>query len=232
LRRHLIQQSVTHIELPFPRWARRPAWRTIRDIAGIGWQSLFRLYFGLEIRGQQFLDKLSGPVIFVANHTSHLDTLALLAALPHQWRRRVAVAAAADYWFGAGSRSRSRLLGMASAGAFHLFPFSRGQALEPSLCYLGELIDEGWSILIYPEGTRSASGRIAPFKHGIGWIARAMQVPIVPVALAGCFEALPRGRRLPRPSHLRVSFGDPCLPPFQEESTAIANLLEQRVREA
>src|SRR5207237_8274343 len=95
-----------------------------------------------------------------------------------------------------------------SACLFHAFPCSRTDAVEPSLRYLGELMDEGWSVLIYPEGTRGSTGQMGSFKGGIGVIARAMQVPIVPLGLSGCFEALPPGRRLPRRARLRVLFGE------------------------
>src|SRR5262249_38640063 len=135
--------------------------------------------------------------------------------------------AAADYWFRPGLSALSALV---PALIYNAFPFSRTDAVEASLRYLGELIDEGWSVLIYPEGTRSPTGQMVPFKGGIGLIARAMQVPIVPVALSGCFEALAKHRRLPRPARIGVVFGEPVLPPFTEEPAAIAGMLEGRLR--
>jgi long-chain acyl-CoA synthetase len=231
LRSRLAGQSPAATRLPFPRWARRPFWCGVRRLLGVAWRPLFRFYFPERSEGQEHLRGLSGPVFFIANHTSNLDTPALLAALPGRWRRRVAVAAAADYWFRPGWGLLGGLPGAVSACVYHAFPFSRTDAVEASLRYLGELMDEGWSVLIYPEGTRSRTGQLGPFKGGIGLLARAMQVPVVPVALVGCIEALPKGRHFPRPARIRVRFGPPCLPPFVEAPDVIAAQLEQRVRE-
>jgi long-chain acyl-CoA synthetase len=213
----------------FPRWARRPSWATARGFLGLMWRPLFRAYCPEHVQGS--LDGVAGPVLFIANHTSHLDTPAVLAALPRRWRRRTAVAAAADHWFGTGRGLRGRLMASTACLLCHAFPFSRTDAVEPSLRYLGELLDDGWSVLLYPEGTRSTTGGMGQFRPGIGLIARAVQVPVVPVALSGCYRALPKGRFLPRPARIDVAFGEPCRPPFRDGPAAIATLLEQRVRD-
>jgi long-chain acyl-CoA synthetase len=230
LRRQFTEKPAAAARPSFPRWARRPAWSALRRLLGLTWRPLFRFYDRLEVGGREHLAPLAGPAIFIANHTSNLDTPAILAAMPTERRRRMAVAAAADYWFRGDRGFFGALPGVLSAAVYHAFPFSRTDAVEPSLRYLAELIDEGWSILIYPEGRRSRTGEMVPFKGGIGVIARAMQVPVVPMAVSGCFEALPAGRRFPRPARLRVEFGEPIMPPFQDGPESIAAMLEEHVR--
>jgi long-chain acyl-CoA synthetase len=89
------------------------------------------------------------------------------------------------------------------------FPFSREGNIRPTLEHCAWLLDQGWSILIYPEGTRSASGTLAPFKAGAGLLAVELGVPVVPVHLAGSAEILPKGRTLPRRGRVQVHFGQP-----------------------
>jgi long-chain acyl-CoA synthetase len=229
--RRRVRERAAGAERPcFPYWARRAVCGALRGLLRLAWGSLFRLCFPQRTTGLGHLATLSGPAVFIANHGSHLDTPALLMALPGKWRRRLAVAAAADYWFRRDRGPARRLGGAASALLYNAFPFSRTDAIEPSLRYLGELLDDGWSVLIYPEGTRSETGRMGPFKGGIGLIARAMQVPVVPVGLSGTFKALPKGRRVPRPTRLRVVFGEPCRPPFPDDPARVTALLEERVR--
>jgi long-chain acyl-CoA synthetase len=231
VRRRIGERAPGTAQPAFPCWARRPVWSVVRRLLGITWRPLFRFYWPLHCQGREHLDGVTGPVIFIANHTSNLDTPALLAALPGKFRRHMAVAAAADYWFGGDRGLVGRLTGPVSALCYHAFPFSRTDAIEPSLRYVGELIDEGWSLLLYPEGTRSPTGRMGPFRGGIGQIARAMQVPVVPVALSGVFEALGKGHRIPRPGRIHVRFGAPCLPPWPNDTGQITAQLEVRVRE-
>src|SRR5262249_3184081 len=171
LRRQVAGGATTATEFPLPRWATRPFWRGVRGLLDCVWGPLLRGYHRQECRGLEHLEGLRGPAIFIANHTSNLDTPAILAAMPAKWRRRVAVAAAADYWFAPDQGLTGRLAGPLAALLYNAFPFSRTDAVEASLRYLGELVDDGWSILLYPEGGRSDTGQMCPFKKGIGLIA-------------------------------------------------------------
>jgi 1-acyl-sn-glycerol-3-phosphate acyltransferase len=155
-----------------------------------------------HVTGQHWLAGLDGQAIFVANHASHLDTPLLLRALPARWRAQVVVAAAADY-FAPGSWR-----GCTAALLFNTFPVERGAA-RTALARCAGLLEQGWSLLIYPEGTRSADGRPGPFHGGAGLLAAREEVPVVPVYLGGVFAVLPKGRSVPRPGPVQVRFGPP-----------------------
>ncbi len=155
-----------------------------------------------EVTGRHWLADLSTPAIFVANHSSHLDSLVLLRALPGAWRARVAVAAAADY-FAPGSWQ-----GCGAALLFNAFPISR-TAARSALDRCTALLAVGWSLLIYPEGTRSPDGAMGPFHGGAGLLAARSGVPVVPVYLGGLHAVLPKKGRVPRPGAVQVRFGPP-----------------------
>ena len=155
------------------------------------------------VKGAARLEEIDGPVMLIANHTSHVDTVSILRALPPALRRKTAVAAAADYFY------RSRLGGAFSSLLLNTFAFSRSGNIRASLERCGELMDGGWSILIYPEGTRSPDGRLLPFKSGIGLLARGLHVSVVPIAVSGGHEILPKGAGLPRRGPAAVEFGSP-----------------------
>ncbi len=155
------------------------------------------------VEGREHLQDLTLPALFVANHGSHLDTPSILRALPARIRRRTAVAAAADYFY------RSRPAGFALSLALNAFPFSREGTVRASLSHCGKLVEDGWSLLIYPEGTRSCTGEMLPFKSGIGLLATELQIPIVPIAVEGTCAILPKGSRWPRPGPVAVKIGTP-----------------------
>jgi 1-acyl-sn-glycerol-3-phosphate acyltransferase len=189
----------------FPtEWARsRPA-RAAREVvlrAGLG--PLVRRETAVDVQGRDVFDGIEGPVIIVANHSSHLDTALLLTTLPVEWQRRVTVGAAADYFFDAWWRA------VGSALAFATFPIERhgiGLSTTPS-----KLLAAGWSIVMFPEGTRSPDGWTRRFRPGAAALAAAHRVPIVPVGLSGSYAAMPRGRNWPGPDRppVHVRFGRP-----------------------
>ncbi|MCQ8117998.1 AMP-binding protein [Methylomonas rosea] len=154
-----------------------------------------------DVKGLEHLEQVKFPVMFIANHASHVDTVSLLRALPWPVRRRLCIAAAADYFF-----SQKLIAGLLSL-SINAFAFSRDGSIRGSLDHCGELMDNGWSLLIYPEGTRSSDGRLLRFKPGIGYLATELGVPVIPVAISGGHKILPKGARWPVRSSVQVCFG-------------------------
>ena len=150
------------------------------------------------VHGREYLDSVRGPAIFVANHSSHLDTPLILGALPRRITENLAVGAAADYFFD------SRTIAAVTTLLFNAFPVERrGSRRGRSLAT--ELVDQGWSLLLYPEGSRTVDGWLTAFKLGAAQLCAMKHVPAVPIALRGTFAAMPRGRRWPRPGRPRVT---------------------------
>lgn len=159
------------------------------------------------VTGLEYLENLEGPVVFVANHSSHLDTPLIVCALPRRLSNRLAVGAAADYFFDARWRA------VASALFLNTFPVERhGNRRLRSQAV--DLLDEGWSLLLFPEGTRSEDGWMSAFKPGTAQLCVSKGVPVVPVALRGAYAAMPRGRNWPVPGRPKVAvrFGRPLMP--------------------
>jgi len=183
-----------------------------------------RLIAPAQVEGTEHLAALKPPVLFVANHTSHLDTPTVLRALPARFRRRTAVAAAADYFF------TGHALGPALALVFNAFPFSRTTAIRPTLEHCAWLLDRGWSILLYPEGTRSTTGELAPFKSGVGLLAVELGASVVPIHTDGLVRVLPKGATVPRPGRARVRIGPPLKFAADTPYDAAAARIEAAVR--
>ncbi|MDH3540338.1 MAG: AMP-binding protein [Acidimicrobiia bacterium] len=209
----------------YPGWPRRPAWTAIRQ--GLQKVLLFPIHAlvarPLTIEGRANLAAVTPPLLLVANHSSHLDTPSVVRALPSGIRRRIAVAAAADYFYS------GRLRGAAMSLLLGAFPFSREGAVRPSLEHCGTLVDAGWSVLIYPEGTRSVTGSIGPFRTGIGLLARQLGVPVIPVGLVGTHAALPKGATIPHRRPITVRFGPALIPDPGVDRLEIVATLERAV---
>jgi len=187
--------------------SRTPAAIAAREVAQkVGLSPVFRSQVRTRVEGLDHLAKTSGPVIFAANHASHLDTPLILLSLPDEWRRRTAVAAAADYFFDTWWRA------VGSSLLFNTFPIDRrGGSLSATP---GEVLDDGWSLVIFPEGTRSKDGWMGQFRMGAAYLAVEHGVPVVPVAHRGTYAAMPRGASWPGRGRrqLTVRFGEPLLP--------------------
>ena len=165
---------------------------------------LLRLLATRKVEGREHLDSLQGPALFVSNHLSHVDAPAIYASLPSPWRRRMAAAAATSVL-----QEKGRIQTLAATFFLNAFPFSQTGAVRSSIEWCGELLDQGWSVLFFPEGTRSRTGSLLPFKPGAGMLAVEMAVPVVPVHVKGPFEILARHRIPPRRGRVRVRFGVP-----------------------
>jgi 1-acyl-sn-glycerol-3-phosphate acyltransferase len=178
---------------------------------------LMDLYTRRRVIGRERLDDLTAPVLFVANHNSHMDTPVILRALPGRWRRRTAVAAATDYFYD------NRRNALTASLAFGTIPLDRnsGSGVGPGQTgHLDRLIRDGGSLLLFPEGTRSRDGRVGRLRSGAALLAAEHHLPIVPIYVSGSAAAMPRGRRWmvfkagrPGPRHpIEIHFGNPIVP--------------------
>jgi long-chain acyl-CoA synthetase len=203
----------------FPTWNRSRPIRVLRAISQPAFLlPLTRVFAWIRVDGLQNLQHLEGPVIFAANHQSHMDVPVILAALPGKWRRQVAPTMAKEFFkahfFPEGFSRKQRIIrGLEyylSAAFFNTFPLPQREAgARQTLRYAGELINDGFSVLIFPEGKRTDHGEIAPFRPGVGMMAARLGVPVVPVGLEGVDRVLHQKWKMARPGPVRVIFGAP-----------------------
>jgi long-chain acyl-CoA synthetase len=157
-------------------------------------------------------------VIFAANHQSHMDVPVILAALPARHRRRVATAMAKEFFkahffpeqFSRKQRFVRSLEYYLSAACFNTFPLPQREAgALQTLRYAGELVSNGFSVLIFPEGKRTEHGEISPFRPGVGMMAARLGVPVVPVRLEGVDRVLHQKWKMAKPGPVHITFGTP-----------------------
>ena len=166
--------------------------------------------------GRERLAGLKGPVILVANHGSHMDTPVILSALPRRLRKRTAVAAAADYFY------RNKVVAALVSLLFNTVPIERrGGGLTKGGGHLDKLLDQGWNLLLYPEGTRKHGEGTGRVRRGAAVLAAAHDLAIVPIRVTGTRDAMPpgrvwpkrlRGKLLSKRHSIEVSFGEPIRP--------------------
>jgi long-chain acyl-CoA synthetase len=239
--RTLIEQAPTaeKATVEFPAWNRSWMARTIRRASLPTWiLPLARVFAWMRVEGRQHLEGLEGPVIFAANHQSHMDTPVLMAALPARWRYRVAPAMAKEFFkahFFPAEHSRlawftSSLNYYLAALFFNAFPLPQREAgARQTLRYIGDVIEDGFSVLIFPEGKRTGTGEIDRFRPGIGMIASRLNVPVVPVRFEGLDRVLHHTWRMATPGPVRVAFGAP-LRLTGEDYESLAKQVEDAVR--
>lgn len=179
-----------------------------------------------DIRGVDRLADLAAerrPVIFAANHHSHIDTPLLVSSVPEPWRHHLVVGAAADYFFG------TKVTAPLSALAISAIPIERQKVSRRSADEAAELIGDGWSILIFPEGGRSPDGWGQPFRGGAAYLAARCDVAVIPVHLEGTGRILRKGHKMPRRSDTTVTFGPPVHQREGEDTRRFASRIEAEV---
>jgi long-chain acyl-CoA synthetase len=217
----------------FPKWNRGVLARASRRIL----QPLFilpltRIFAHIRPEGLGNLQNIAPPVIFASNHQSYMDVPAILAALPSPWRYRVAPAMRKEF-FEAHFQGRSfsnSLNYYLSAWLFNAFPIPQREpgALE-TLRYMGEMSNEKWCVLIFPEGKMARDGEIAPFQPGVGMIASKLAIPVIPVRIDGLNRVLHPAWKMARVGRVRITFGAP-LHLKGDDYLALAKQVEDAVK--
>lgn len=211
------------------KWARsRPAVWIREKFMQLVLKPVMNYYASRRAEGSERLLELKEPVILVANHTSHMDTPVILSALPRALRKRTAVVAAADYFY------KTRLTAWLASMAFNTVPVDRrgGTGVGKGGSHLDTILDDGWSLLLYPNGSRhNVDGRL---RRGAAVMASTHNRKIVPIIVHGTAAAMPpgqgwpkrlRGRFFSRRHRIEVRFGEPISP--EGDVSAVIDRVQQ-----
>lgn len=204
---------MAQLGLDFPTaWGRSYSARFVRNVLqSVALRPLTKTVSSLEVLGLEHLDA-NGPFIFAANHTSHLDTPLVLAALPKSITRRLVVAAAMDTFFMSRAKAAFTVL------TFNAIPIERHKVNRRSAQLALELVEDHWNLLIFPEGGRTPDGDLQEFKGGAAYLAERSGASVVPTYIhdAGLLRG-PKYAKAPkfvnapyqRTHKIVVAFGEP-----------------------
>jgi 1-acyl-sn-glycerol-3-phosphate acyltransferase len=210
-------------------WARKAPAKAVRSALTNGpMRVLVKAMASPEIVGVDRLSDLerleeSPAVIFAPNHHSHVDTPLMHVAVPEPWRSNLVIAAAADYFFD------KRMKGNLAALALNAFPIDREVTSRKSSDQLRRLIEDGWSLVIFPEGGRSPDGWGQEFKGGAAYLSNRTGAPVVPVFIDGTGSIYGKGMKRPKAGKSKVVFGAPLFPQEGESTRRFNARIEAAV---
>ena len=168
---------------------------------------VFRYYCPLDVAGRNNLPE--GSFIFCSNHASHMDSIALMAASSRSFDQ-FGLLAASDYFF------RNPWIYRCFSSIVNLIPISRtagAESWQHTIALCRRFVEGGERhLIVFPEGTRSGSGKIGPFKGGVGLLSAELGLPIVPAYVHGSGDAMPKGRFFPAHKQVAVRIGVPIYP--------------------
>jgi len=241
LERMLRDTNREKVAYHYPRWVLR--WP-------VTWIRLFAYYLlvrpavtllGLpRIERRENLRAVRGPVLVVSNHIDDVDLGFILTALPARFRHRLATATGGEALEslrtpplarGFFSRIYDRLKWTLGVALLNLFPLPRQAGFRKSFAYAGDAVDRGYSVLVFPEGHHTTTGKLQPFQSGIGLLANNLRIPIVPMRIGGLFEVKSAGKKFAPPRRIWVRIGSPIEFPPKSDPQWIAGELQKKVEE-
>jgi long-chain acyl-CoA synthetase len=233
--------SETAAQYPYPTWTQRFPFTWLR--AALLYAVVLpitALLCWVRVRGRDGLRGLDGPALFVSNHITYFDHALILSALPGRFRRHLAIGMEGErlrWWRHAPlsapffRRLRWLVQYFLVVTIFNTFSLPKSSGFRRSFAYAGESVERGYSVLVFPEGSRTEHGGMNPFKGGAGILASELGVPVVPVRIDGLGELKMSGRRgFAFPGTVTVRFGEPVTYPRGREPSEIAADLERRVK--
>lgn len=224
----------------FRRWTLSMPIRILRFVFNliIG-DNLIYLFCRRKVEGLENLENLNQPAIFIANHIGYFDAPNVLMSLPFGIRNKIATAAWKEYFTTDGNPLfKNKLLDHILWRFYYqyttifvnVYMFPKKTGFKRSLAYTGELLDKKWNILFFPEGEHSPDGTLQPFKSGIGWIAKEMRVPVVPIKHFG-LEKIMAGdpHQIPKFGNVRIKIGKPVMPDYTKSIPEITQELHDLI---
>ena len=222
-----------------------PAWVLRWPVTWLRWLAEYLLMIPAvfvlgrpRIEGRENVRGWNGPLLVVCNHISDVDVSFVQTALPARLRNRIATATRGEAlealrfpsenrgFFGTIYDRAQWVLGVS---LLNLFPLPREAGFRKSFAYAGAAVDRGFSILIFPEGRHTTDGKMNPFRAGIGLLANNLNLPVLPMRIAGLFEVKQSGRKFARPKEITVRIGKPIKFAPQSDPEEIARRLQQAV---
>lgn len=237
---HKAEPAAETTDYHYPRWAQREPWRWLRVFVYylLSWPATL-IMAKPRVTGGEKLRHLRGPVLVIANHVAFVDVGFVLWALPGRMRHRLAPAMEgellrrirypAEHGVTPVLWPVSKVVYWLILALFAAFPLPKLSGFRESFAFAGESIDRGYSVLVYPEGGRTVTGKLRPFMSGIGILARDLNVPVAPIYIKGVWEAKQRTKLWARRGDIEILVGAPLR--FGHESPEeITAVLEQTMR--
>jgi long-chain acyl-CoA synthetase len=212
-------QQAPHSGYRYPRWAQRWPITWIRTAVYylLTWPATLIMAHP-KITGRENLAGVDGPLLITCNHVTYIDLGFVLAALPPRLRSKLAVGMLGERLWYMWRPPRSMNVfarWWQQAGywlvvaLFNVFPLPQQSGVRESFAYAGESADRGYSVLVFPEGARTPSGELAPFRSGVGMLAARLNVPVVPMRIHGLYGMKMAGRKIAHRGELGVTIGKP-----------------------
>jgi long-chain acyl-CoA synthetase len=227
------------VEYHYPRWVLRWPVTWMRWLAHylllrpamilLGWP---------RIQGRENLRGWNGPLLVVCNHIAGVDVGFVQTALPARLRHRIATATGGEAlealrtpapgrgWLG---RIYDRMQWVLGVSLLNLFPLPREAGFRQSFAYAGAAVDQGYSVLVFPEGRHTLDGNINPFRAGIGLLANNLGIPVLPMRIVGLFEVKQAGEKFAPPGKIQVRIGKPMNFAAGSDAGEIARKLQRAV---
>jgi long-chain acyl-CoA synthetase len=235
------QAKPRQAEYPYARWAQRWPITWLRTVV---YQLVTLPYIMIMARprviGREKLGGLRGPALIISNHIAHIDIGFILAALPFRLRTRVATAMQGEMlrdmryppekWFFL-RRWRAQLDYVLVSALFNVFSLPQKAKYRESFRFAGELADKGYNVLIFPEGRRTETGEMSPFRSGIGLLATHLNLPVIPMRIDGLFPLKAAKKHYARPGTVQIHIGEPVRFEATDDPEAIAKVLQKKVTE-
>ncbi|HEY6271523.1 MAG TPA: 1-acyl-sn-glycerol-3-phosphate acyltransferase, partial [Terriglobales bacterium] len=226
---------------PYARWAQRWPITWIRTLAYHLVTLPYIMIMGRpKVIGREKLKGFRGPALIVSNHIAQIDIGYILAALPFRLRRRLAPAMQGEMLremryppktLSFLRRRVTQLNYLLIAALFNVFSMPQKAKYRESFRFAGELADRGSSVLIFPEGRRTETGEMSPFRSGIGLLATHLNLPVIPMRIDGLFPFRVAGKHYAPPGAIQVRVGDPIKFDQGADPEEIARGLQRRVAE-